>query len=58
MSAREFRGHHTYFGEMPRRHVPGALINGGRIHFGHLPARARGRHWKSRGDGGDGRESG
>jgi len=29
----EFRGHHTYFGEMPRRRAPGALINGGRIHF-------------------------
>jgi hypothetical protein len=30
---------------------------GGRIHFCHLPARARGRHWKSRGDGSDGSES-
>jgi len=29
----EFRGPHTYFGEMPRRQAPGALINGGRIHF-------------------------
>ena len=27
----EFRGHHTYFGEMPRRQVPRALINGGRL---------------------------
>jgi len=24
----EFRGHHTYFGEMPRRQVPGALSMG------------------------------
>jgi hypothetical protein len=32
----EFRGHHTYFGEMPRRRVPEALINRGRILFSFL----------------------
>ncbi len=31
----EFRGHHAYFGEMHRRQVSRALINGGRIHFYH-----------------------
>ena len=30
---RKFRGHHTRFGERPRRQVPRALINGGRIYF-------------------------
>ncbi|MEI8189228.1 MAG: hypothetical protein WCI75_05885, partial [candidate division NC10 bacterium] len=27
----KFRGHHTYFGEMPRRQAPRALINGRRF---------------------------
>jgi hypothetical protein len=39
---------------MPRRQVPGVLINGGRIHFGHLPAWASRRQREFRGDGGDG----
>ena len=38
----EFRGHHTYFGEMPRPQVPRALISGGRIQFHHLPAEPEG----------------
>jgi len=29
----EFRGHHTYFGEMPCRQVPGLCSMGARIHF-------------------------